>query len=180
MIDPLYHMFSFKENLISLNTGTFPLGGNYRSYNPNSRGTIFSDTNGIKLQVSELGFFSGYSKETEKVSMNVTLRLDKNQNFSWLASPAMSMVYRPNNKTVLRIGASSAIRNPTLQDQYLYYNVGRAILVGNLTGYDSLITISEVGDFFRGRSPRKSCVGLELLYHERGSARKSKKYRSRV
>ena len=79
--------------------------------------------------------------------MNVTLRLDKNQNFSWLASPAMSMVYRPNNKTVLRIGASSAIRNPTLQDQYLYYNVGRAILVGNLTGYDSLITISEVGDF---------------------------------
>ena len=127
--------------------GNISIGGNYRSYNPNSRGTIFSDTNGIKLQVSELGFFSGYSKETEKVSMNVTLRLDKNQNFSWLASPAMSMVYRPNNKTVLRIGASSAIRNPTLQDQYLYYNVGRAILVGNLTGYDSLITISEVGDF---------------------------------
>ena len=127
--------------------GNISIGGNYRSYNPNSRGTIFSDTNGRKLQVSELGFFSGYSKETEKLSMNITLRLDKNQNFSWLASPAMSMVYRPNKKTVWRAGASSAIRNPTLQDQYLFYNVGRATLVGNLNGYDSLITISEVGDF---------------------------------
>ena len=127
--------------------GNVSIGGNYRSYNPNSKGTIFSDTNGRKLQVSELGFFSGYTKETEKLSMNVTIRLDKNQNFTWLASPAMSIVYRPNKKTVLRAGASSAIRNPTLQDQYLFYDVGRATLIGNLNGYDSLITISEVENF---------------------------------
>jgi iron complex outermembrane receptor protein len=38
------------------------------------------------------------------------------------------------------------MRNPTLADQYLYYNVGRAILLGNVEGQfeagrDSLITI---------------------------------------
>ena len=51
--------------------GNVSIGGNYRSYNPNSKGTIFSDTNGRKLQVSELGFFSGYTKETEKLSMKI-------------------------------------------------------------------------------------------------------------
>tara|TARA_B100000780_G_C21119821_1_gene453475 strand:- start:1042 stop:3492 length:2451 start_codon:yes stop_codon:yes gene_type:complete len=137
----------FQRNFEFSEYGDISIGGNYRSYNPNSKGTIFSDTNGRELQVSEFGLFSGYSKETEKLSMNATLRLDKNQNFSWLTSPALSMVYRPNKKTVWRAGASSAIRNPTLQDQYLFYNVGRAILIGNLNGYDSLITISEVGDF---------------------------------
>ena len=32
---------------------------------------------------------------------------------------------------------SSAIRNPTLLNQYMYYNIGRAKLVGNISGYDS-------------------------------------------
>lgn len=42
---------------------------------------------------------------------------------------------------------TSAIRNPTLQDQYLYYNVGRAILLGNLTGFDNVLSVDNVIDF---------------------------------
>jgi outer membrane receptor protein involved in Fe transport len=40
------------------------------------------------------------------------------------------------------------VRNPTLQDQYLYYNVGRAILVGNINGFDSLVTIQSIKDYY--------------------------------
>ena len=36
---------------------------------------------------------------------------------------------------IFRLSLSSAIRNPTLSDQYLFYNVGRAILIGNLEGH---------------------------------------------
>ena len=38
-------------------------------------------------------------------------------------SPAISVVYKPSEKgDVIRLSLSSAIRNPTLADQYLYYN----------------------------------------------------------
>jgi outer membrane receptor for ferrienterochelin and colicin len=69
------------------------------------------------------------------------VRLDKNQNFRYVVSPAASLVYKPSEKHILRTSFSSALRNPTLADQYLYYNVGRAILLGNLTGFDSLIRV---------------------------------------
>ena len=36
---------------------------------------------------------------------------------------------------------SSAIRNPTLTNQYLFYNVGRAILIGNLDGFQDRVTV---------------------------------------
>ena len=57
-----------------------------------------------------------------------------------------------------RLSFSAAIRNPTLADQYLYYNVGRAILIGNVTGYDSLITLSSLQDYFNSTSLDKSLL----------------------
>jgi outer membrane receptor for ferrienterochelin and colicin len=42
----------------------------------------------------------------------------------------------------LRGSFSSALRNPTLTDQYLSLNVGPAILSGNLNGVNSLITLA--------------------------------------
>jgi len=75
--------------------------------------------------------------------------VDKNQNFDFLASPALSAVYLPNKEHTFRFSFSSAVRNPTLADQYLYYNVGRAILLGNLDGFDSLISI---GSFLEYRN----------------------------
>jgi iron complex outermembrane receptor protein len=127
--------------------GTLYVGGNFRGYTPNSRGTLFSDTGGVRLQVREVGAFLGHGKEVGSFIWNASVRADKNQNFDWLFSPAVSLVYKPNDRTVWRAGLTSAIRNPTLQDQYLYYNVGRALLLGNLHGYDSLVTIDNVSDF---------------------------------
>ena len=42
----------------------------------------------------------------------------------------LSFVYTPRQDRTFRLSFSSAVRNPTLADQYLYYNVGRALLLG--------------------------------------------------
>lgn len=126
------------------------LGGNYRMYVPNSQGTIFSDTTDEKIRNSEYGVYIGLEKYflDKKLRLNVTSRLDKNENFDYLISPALSAVYTLKKNHVFRLSFSAAIRNPTLQDQYLYYNVGRAILLGNIDGVDSLVTIPSLAKYF--------------------------------
>ena len=121
------------------------VGGSFRQYRPNSHGTIFSDTSGKVITNSEYGIYTGLEKKflNDQLKLNATCRMDKNQNFNFLFSPAVSAVYSVK-KQVYRVSFSSAIRNPTLADQYLYYNVGPAILVGNINGFDSLVTIPSI------------------------------------
>ncbi len=118
------------------------LGGNFRQYNPDSRGTIFSDTSGRKITNREFGFYGGLNKKLipAKLRMSITARVDKNENFDWIVSPAASFVFTPNLNHTFRLSFSSALRNPTLSDQYLFLNVGRAQLLGNISGYSDLIT----------------------------------------
>jgi len=124
-----------------LSTVDFTVGGNFRMYTPDSRGTIFSDTNGVKITNWEFGAYWGFEKRWEKIKLNGTIRIDKNVNFPVLVSPALSLVHTPHKNHTIRYNFSSGVRNPTLADQYLFYNVGRATLRGNITGYDSLITV---------------------------------------
>lgn len=128
---------------------TIITGGNARLYRPNSGGTIFSDTGSTKIKNYEYGFYVGIEKTVDQnLKLNLTGRLDKNQNFDYLFSPAISAVYTVRPNQIVRISFSSAIRNPTLADQYLFYNVGRAILLGNTKGYDSLVTIPSLLGYF--------------------------------
>lgn len=148
------------------------VGGNFRMYTPNSQGSIFSDTLAIVsidtttdgvggmvidttfertvIRNSEFGVYAGIEKKVldERLKLNATLRVDKNQNFPFLVSPAISAVWTVDENHILRISGSSAIRNPTLQDQYLFYNVGRARLLGNVNGYQNLVTIESLNDYF--------------------------------
>ncbi|WP_448522230.1 TonB-dependent receptor domain-containing protein [Schleiferia thermophila] len=152
-------------------------GGNMRLYVPNSRGNIFSDSmrydrfvvdtlpNGrlvydslalgyARITNFEFGIYGGIEKKllNDKHKFNLTVRLDKNQNFPYLVSPALSWIYQLDKLNTLRISLSSAIRNPTLQDQYLYYNVGRAILLGNLNGVDSLVSPENLSEYLAKNS----------------------------
>ncbi len=126
------------------------VGGNVRVYLPYSEGTIFSDTNGVRIINKEAGIYAGLEKRimNNRLKLNATCRLDKNQNFKFLVSPAVSAVYNINADNILRLALNSAIRNPSLSEQYLYYNVGRALLVGNLEGRDSLVTLESLNNFF--------------------------------
>lgn len=125
----------------ALSTIDWTVGGNMRVYAPNTSGTIFIDTGNVKITNWEFGLYLGFEKRWEKIKLSGTVRMDKNQNFPVLFSPAVSMIYLPHKNHILRFSFASAIRNPTLADQYLNYNVGRATLMGNINGYDSLITI---------------------------------------
>ncbi len=143
----LYHIqgeYKFTPEFLNIT-----VGGNFRLYTPRSRGTIFSDTGARRITNYEYGVYVGMDKKLvdDKLKINITARLDKNQNFNYLLSPAISTVYT-ENKNTFRVSFSSAIRNPTLADQYLYYNVGRAILLGNLKGFDSLVTVPSLINFF--------------------------------
>ncbi|MBP7272693.1 MAG: TonB-dependent receptor [Saprospiraceae bacterium] len=128
------------------------VGANARLYTPYSEGTIFRDTNGVRITNFEYGAYAGVEKKfyENKIKVNATLRLDKNQNFDYTygnttlpfgITPAASIVYTVKENNYLRLSYSAATRNPTLTDQYLNLNVGRATLVGNLVGFDSLITV---------------------------------------
>lgn len=147
------------NDLVSSDDGTgltdldLRVGANYRLYTPNSQGTILSDTAGRNIDTQEFGIYGGGTATlNEKLKFSMSIRLDKNQNFNALVSPAASVVYVPNETTTLRASFSAAIRNPTLADQYLNYNVGRATLVGNLQGYDSLVTIPSLIDYTVSRN----------------------------
>jgi iron complex outermembrane recepter protein len=131
------------------------VGANFRQYTPDSKGTIFIDTMGRKITNWEVGGYAGLEKKflSNHLKFNFTVRIDKNENFDPVMSPAASLVYTPNLDNLFRISFSSAIRNPTLSDQFLNYNVGRAILRGNIDGVDSLVTIESMLGFFSSKKP---------------------------
>lgn len=122
------------------------LGGNGRIYTPKSGGSLFSDTGSNVIINREYGVYSGIEKKffSDQLILKASIRVDKNQNFNFLPTPAISLIYNLDDNNTLRATFTSAIRNPTLLNQYMYYNVGRAKLVGNINGYDSLVTIESL------------------------------------
>ncbi len=170
----LYHIQGAYN--FDITNGKVSVGGNYRLYAPNSKGNIFDEARFINPRLDgglviydtvfttitnqEFGVFGGidYYLLDEKLKAQFTLRLDKNQNFDYLMSPAFSFIYTADPKNTFRLSFSSAIRNPTLQDQYLNYNVGVATLKGNLNGYQNLITPESFMDF------RENLSQAELVY----------------
>ncbi len=142
----LYHFSG--EYKFTLYHYDLTLGGNYRLYAPRSEGTIFYDTANVRIYNWEYGGYLGVEKKVmdDRLKLSVTCRIDKNQNFKLLFSPAATAVYTLHNKHVFRVSLSSAIRNPTLSDQYLYLDVGRAILLGNLHGLKNVVTLASFVD----------------------------------
>ena len=131
------------------------IGGSARLYRPYSEGTVFKDTAGVRISNFEYGIYTGIEKKfTRKWIVSATVRMDKNENFPYLFTPAASVVWSPDVYNYLRMSFSSAIRNPTLTDQYLNLNVGRATLLGNLEGFDSLLTVESFIDYLSNNFDR--------------------------
>jgi len=151
----LYHIhgeYQWEDRLFI----TYKVGANGRLYRPFSDGTIFSDSIS-RITNREAGAYAGLSRKffQNQLIANVTARVDKNQNFNAVFSPAASLVYQYNQRHYLRASFSSALRNPTLSDQYLFLNVGPAILSGNLNGVENLITIESFQEYRRALNLNK-------------------------
>jgi iron complex outermembrane recepter protein len=146
----LYHVhgeYNFETEFLD----EIKVGANYRLYRPETAGTVMKDTGDVTISNSEFGIYTGLTKNfTRKLSLNATFRMDKNENFDYIFTPAASIVYSPDVYNYLRASFSSGVRNPTLADQYLNLNVGRATLLGNLEGYYNLITVESFLDILKG------------------------------
>lgn len=149
----LYHLHG--EKIFNTEFAKFTVGANGRIYTPKSEGALFSDTGGITIINREFGVYAGAEKrfKDDEWILKASMRVDKNENFNFLPSPALSLIWQPNKEHSLRATLTSAIRNPTLLNQYMYYNVGRAKLVGNISGYDSLVTIESLRDYYYTQNP---------------------------
>jgi outer membrane receptor protein involved in Fe transport len=96
------------------------------------------------------------------------VRVDKNSNFNAQVSPRGSLVYTykaKNSDHTFRVSAASAFRTPTLQDQYLYLDIGLIKLVGNLNGMNNLYSLQSITDFqnYYAAHPNDLGGGLSLL-----------------
>jgi len=136
------------------NHTSIKVGANLRQFNPNTKGSLFMDSASIIVN-KEAGIYSGIEADLlgNVLKLSATIRADKNENFDLNFSPASSLVYKLTEKDIIRLSFSSAIRNPTLADQYLFYNVGRAILIGNLNGHgtnygENLVTIQSLTNYY--------------------------------
>ena len=81
------------------------------------------DSSYSKIKNREFGIYAGYEKKliNETLTLNATLQNGiKTKNFDAVFSPALSLVFQLNENNIIRGGVSSAVRNPTLADQYLY------------------------------------------------------------
>jgi len=141
------------------------VGANFRRYDPQSFGTIFSDTlvnrgdtleNGrvdrnaefVDISQIEFGGFLQLTKRLfdDKFKIQGSVRLDKNQNFPLQFSPRLSLMYDYKGH-IFRVAAQSAFRSPTLQNQYIRLDVGPLIIAGNLNGWDNLYTLESLTAF---------------------------------
>ncbi|MEO0898167.1 MAG: carboxypeptidase-like regulatory domain-containing protein [Bacteroidota bacterium] len=159
------------------------VGANGRLYTPISEGNIFEDTltfvretlpDGTIVNVDssfniitnyEFGVYAGIQKKfaQDKLKLNATLRIDKNQNFNFVPSTAVSLVYIPDEKNIFRVSFSAATRNPTLADQYLYYNVGPATLIGNRNGFNNLADTASYAAFLRQPFAARDTADIEYF-----------------
>lgn len=142
-------------------------GASYRVYMPSSRGTILSDTIGSKIRIHEVGAYLQATKRlfNDKLKIIGSVRVDKNTNFKAQVSPRGSLVYTlkvPKVEQVFRFSVSSAFRTPTLQDLYLYLDLGRIFLIGNLNGYDNFYTRESVLNYYNtpGSADEKSAMNI--------------------
>lgn len=141
------------------------VGGSYRIYLPNSQGTIFEDSlvnpndtieGGVpnpkgtyyKIKNDEFAFYAQSQMKfwDNHIRLILTGRFDKNSNFKARFSPRAALVFNFGDHT-FRIGAATAFRNPTLQNQYIHLNLGPITLVGNLNGNDNLYTLQSLKDY---------------------------------
>ncbi|MCB0374579.1 MAG: carboxypeptidase-like regulatory domain-containing protein [Sinomicrobium sp.] len=110
------------------------IGGSYRQYVLNSRGTIFTDVDG-PINYDEYGAYLQLQKKfaEDKVKFTGSVRYDKGQNFDGSFSPRISLVFSPDEqkKHNFRASYQTGFRNPTTQDQYIGLDVGNALLVGS-------------------------------------------------
>ncbi|TBX70733.1 hypothetical protein EZL74_03400 [Flavobacterium silvisoli] len=164
----IYHSdvnYNFKE---LIKYAEFQLGGSFRRYSLDSKGTIFTDKDS-GIDYDEYGAYVQMQKKfmkDERLKFTGSLRYDKSQLFDGQFSPRISFVYTAgvNKNHNFRASFQTGFRNPTTQDLYIGLNLGPFALIGseasNLTRYHETLPVSSEA-IAAGQDPTVSFSGVD-------------------
>ncbi len=122
------------------------VGGSFRGYNADSKGTIFNDADQV-ISIDEYGIYTQIQKKLldDRLKLTGSIRYDKSENFDGNYSPRFAINYAlgEDKNHILRTSYQTGFRNPTIQEQYLLIPAGRKINVG--TSLPNLATVDVNG-----------------------------------
>ncbi|MDB5227045.1 MAG: rane protein [Bacteroidota bacterium] len=117
------------------------VGGNYNRLNLFTQGTIYNedpDNTGHPrhIKVYEFGAYVQLSRKlwNDRIRLNGSVRVDKNQNFKVQTSPRVSIVIvgGKDKNHFIRASYQTGFRIPETQAQYIYFPASSGILLGGI------------------------------------------------
>ncbi|HEY5968345.1 MAG TPA: TonB-dependent receptor [Chitinophagaceae bacterium] len=109
------------------------IGGNVKKYILDSKGTLFIDTLEA-IKINEWGAYAQVTKKlfSDKLSLGVSGRYDKNENFEGKFTPRVTALLSVAEGHNLRFSYQTAYKFPTTQQQWIRLDVGNVILLGGM------------------------------------------------
>lgn len=125
------------------------VGASYREYNPRSKGTLFNDKK-EEVSIEEFGVYTQIQKKffEERLKLTGSIRYDKSDNFEGNYSPRLAVNYALGEEKnhVLRASYQTGFRNPSIQEQYMFFDSQVKTNVGAIG--DNLRRISYPDSYF--------------------------------
>jgi iron complex outermembrane receptor protein len=115
------------------------VGGNHRMYSLYTDGTVFNedpdgDGNYERIKINEYGAYLQLKRKLFKdmLTLQGSVRYDKNQNFKGIWSPRVSAVltFGKDRNHNIRASYQTGFRNPDTQAQYIYFPTSSILLGG--------------------------------------------------
>ena len=109
------------------------VGGNWKKYVLNSKGTLFIDTLN-PIGINEYGAYAQVTKRLfdNKLSLSASGRYDKNEDFKGHFTPRVTALITVAKNQNIRLSYQTAYRFPTTQQKYIRLDVGDYMLLGGL------------------------------------------------
>lgn len=152
----LYHaegQYDFAEDIDFVD---LQVGGSYRLFELNSNGTIFADSAGNDITISEYGAYVQASKKVldDRLKLIGSVRYDKNENFEGQFNPRIAAVVTVAENHNFRLSYQTGFRIPATQAQHINLNVGAFRIIGGLpqyaaayNAYDNAYNLDAVNEF---------------------------------
>lgn len=115
------------------------VGANYKVYNLNSEGTLFTDSSG-PIRIWEIGAYLQATRRLfdDKLKLTVSGRYDKNQNFNGRFTPRATAVVTVAKNSNIRLSYQTAYRFPSTQQQWIDLTIGGGVqLIGGDKSFQS-------------------------------------------
>ncbi|MEO2056725.1 MAG: TonB-dependent receptor [Flavobacteriaceae bacterium] len=110
------------------------VGGSYREYALNSSGTIYTDYDG-PIHYGDMGIYTQMVKKMadDRFVVTAAARYDKAEFSDGAITPRLAIGYTvgENRNHNIRLSVQTGYRNPTTQDLFIGFDVGRARLIGS-------------------------------------------------